>query len=193
MSQPSTFSLTFKGKNILITGGTGYLASGIISLLKDADCRITRLGRREDGREEVKGAAHVIDVTGDVRDSEVWARTLEGIDFIFHLAAQTSTYTANDDPVADQAVNVMPMLHLLEACRRRGMRPTVLFSSTVTVAGIPERLPVDETHPDQPLTMYDLHKQMARRVLPAPPGPSRAATIGLTHSHPQISFGAPCS
>jgi nucleoside-diphosphate-sugar epimerase len=141
------------------------------------------MGRREEGREEVKGAAGVIDVSGDIRDPEVWERNLEGVDFVFHLAAQTSTYQANDDPVADQAVNLMPMLHLLEACRRRGTRPTVCFASTVTVAGIPERLPVDETHPNHPLTVYDLHKQMAEQYLRwyAEQGAVRGVTLRLAN------------
>ncbi len=102
---------------------------------------------------------------GDVRDPSIWEQTLDGIDFIFHFAAQTSTYVANDNPVDDQAINVMPILYLLEACRRRATRPTVCFASTVTVSGIPEHLPVDETYPDHPLTVYDLHKQMAEQYL----------------------------
>jgi UDP-glucose 4-epimerase len=155
----------FRGKGILITGGAGYLGSNLVSLLKDTDCRIIRLDRQEACREPVMGAAQVSDVCGDVGNPAVWEQYLEGIDFIFHFAAQTSTYVANDDPVVDQAINVMPMMHLLEACRRRGTRPTVCFSSTVTVAGIPERLPVDESHPDHPLTVYDLHKQMAELYL----------------------------
>lgn len=156
---------TFRGKGVLVTGGAGYLGSNLVSILKDTECRIIRLDRQEACWEQAAGAAQVSDVYGDVRDPSIWERNLEGIDFIFHFAAQTSTYVANDHPVADQAINVMPLLHLLEACRRRGTRPTVCFSSTVTVAGIPTRLPVDETHPDHPLTMYDLHKQMAEQYL----------------------------
>jgi nucleoside-diphosphate-sugar epimerase len=163
-TQPFSPAL-FQGKDILITGGTGYLASGIIALLKDVDCRIIRLGKRTDGREEITGAATIVDVVGDVHDREVWEHCLEGVDVIFHLAAQTSTYVANADPLADQAVNVLPILRMLESCRRRLIQPTVCFASTVTVAGIPERLPVGESHPDHPLTVYDLHKQMAEQYL----------------------------
>ena len=156
---------SFKGKGILITGGAGYLASSLVSLLRHADCRITRLDREDACRELISGTAQISDVFGDVRDPSLWKQNLEGIDIIFHFAAQTSTYTANSDPQADQAINVLPMLYLLEACRKRGTCPTVCFSSTVTVVGIPERLPVDESHPDHPLTVYDLHKQMAEQYL----------------------------
>lgn len=156
---------TFRGKGILITGGAGYLASNLVSLLKYVDCRIIRMDRQGACWEPVSGAADVVDLTGDVADPAVWEEVLEGIDFIFHFAAQTSTYVANDQPIADHAINVMPMLYLLEACRRQGSQPTVCFSSTVTVAGIPEYLPVNEAHPNHPLTVYDLHKQMAEQYL----------------------------
>ena len=155
----------FTGKRILITGGAGYLASNLVALLKNSDCRIIRLDRQDACREPMSGVAQITDVYGDVSDPSIWEQCLPGIDFVFHFAAQTSTYIANDNPVADHSVNVMPMLYLLEACRRLGSCPTVCFSSTVTVAGISERLPVDETHPDHPLTAYDLHKKMAELYL----------------------------
>ncbi|MFZ2950683.1 MAG: NAD-dependent epimerase/dehydratase family protein [Desulfuromonadaceae bacterium] len=155
---------SFKGKSILITGGAGYLASNLVSLLGQTECRIIRMDRPDAGWEKVSGAAQVTDVTCDICDPSVW-NVLEGIDFIFHLAAQTSTYVANAAPVDDQAINVMPMLNLLEACRLLGTCPTVCFASTVTIAGIPDRLPVDETHPNHPLTVYDLHKFMAEQYL----------------------------
>ena len=168
--QPSAFSLqpehlSFTGRTILITGGAGYLASGLVALLKDIDCRIIRLHRPGSCPPPVRGAARIREVAGDICDPAVWEHSLAGVDYLFHFAAQTSTYAANADPLADQTVNVLPMLHLLEACRRQGRGPVVCFASTVTVVGIPERLPVAESHPDHPLTIYDLHKLMAEQYL----------------------------
>jgi UDP-glucose 4-epimerase len=162
--QDNRLTESFKGKIIIITGGAGYLASNLVSLLSQSDCRIIRMDRHDVCWEKVSGMAEVTDVSCDVCDPSVWD-VLEGVDYIFHFAAQTSTYVANASPVDDQAINVMPMLNLLEACRRLGTCPTVCFSSTVTIAGIPERLPVDETHPNHPLTVYDLHKFMAEQYL----------------------------
>lgn len=159
------FLESFRDKGVLITGASGYLASGLIALLKNAPCRIVRLARPGSRLEPESGAAQFEDLRGDLREAGIWEQGLAGIDFVFHLAAQTSSYAADADPVADQAANVLPMLQLLEACRRLGSTPAVCFASTVTVAGIPDRLPVDESHPDHPLTVYDLHKQMAEQYL----------------------------
>lgn len=153
------------GKRILISGGAGYLAANLVNLLKDADCRIVRLDREGAQFPPVEGIAVVEDMVGDIRDREMWDRALEGVDLVFHFAAQTSAYVANENPSSDLESNVLPMLYLLESCRRHGWRPAILFASTVTVCGIPERLPVDETHPDNPITMYDLHKLMAEQYL----------------------------
>jgi nucleoside-diphosphate-sugar epimerase len=155
----------FAGRRILITGGTGYLAAALIHQLQNFDCSIVRLGRSKEKFISVEGLAQITDVIGDVREPELWEKLIVDADIIFHLAAQTSVYVANQDAAADLRVNFLPMLSLLEACRRLGKSPLILFSGTVTEAGIPSHLPVSESHPDNPATVYDLHKLMAENYL----------------------------
>lgn len=155
----------YSGKRILITGGMGYLATNLVALLKDIDCSIMLLDLTDGAVTSPGGSAKIQCAVGDVRERPVWEQVLDGIDVVFHFAAQTSAYVANQDPLSDLDINVKPMLHLLEVARHRDLHPIVLFSSTVTIAGIPTRLPVDETHPDSPLTIYDLHKLMAEQYL----------------------------
>lgn len=140
------------------------MATNLIHSLKDIDCTIIRLSR-DSGLLPVNGIINILDITGDICGREIWEQVLEDVDIVYHFAAQTSVYVADENPLADLEINVVPMLNLLETCRLQGWRPTVLFSSTVTVAGIPTRLPVDETHPDRPITVYDLHKLMAEQYL----------------------------
>jgi len=155
----------YSGKRILVTGGAGYLATNLAELLKDTDCYIIRLDRPEAVFSKVDGAAKIKDVIGDVRERAIWESQLKDIDIVFHFAAQTSVKVANKDPIADLENNVMPMLQMLETCRNKGYQPIVLFSGTVTETGIPVKLPVNETHTDNPITVYDLHKLMAENYL----------------------------
>lgn len=162
---PEDYLKYFEGKKILVTGGRGYLGSNLINVLKDVGCKIIRVDRIETVSVSEKSKAEIKNISGDIRIGEFWEGLLYGTDIIFHFAAQTSVYKADENPVEDFQINVLPMLKLLETCRRRNYKPTIIFSGTATEIGIPIRRPVDETHPDKPVTIYDLHKLIAENYL----------------------------
>ena len=157
----------YSNKKILITGGNGYLASSIIRLLSGVPCRIQRLDRKGSqwNEAEVSTGTEVQNVEADIRNIAEWRSLLLDVDIVFHLAAQTSVHVANSNPVEDAHINVFPMLHMLETCKKEGVLPVIIFSSTSTVTGLPKSLPVDEKHPDNPLTMYEVHKSMSESYL----------------------------
>lgn len=159
------FSQVFEDKRVLITGGGGYLAASILALLSETDCQIICLDRPGHKYPLPKGKAAIETISLDIRNLSTWPRVLEGVEIIFHFAAQTSVYKANECPSADIKINVLPMIHMLETCEKEGLNPIILFSGTATEIGMPSKLPVDETHPDNPVTIYDLHKLMAENYL----------------------------
>ncbi len=141
----------WKRRTILITGGAGFIGSNLAERLlaqpgvtvrifdnlsrAGVEHNLTWLQRlAPDGRLEF--------VEGDVRTAaEVYAAA-EDADEIYHLAAQVAVTTSIDDPQADFAVNVAGTLHVLEAARRSGKRPFVLFTSTNKVYGSLDGVPV---------------------------------------------------
>jgi len=170
------------GKCLLITGASGYLASNLAKSLKDIPCTIRRLTGKSE-LAPLKGSAVFEDIQGDIRDSSVWNQAVEEVDAVFHFAAQTSVYVADKDPVRDYQANVLPMLLMLEACKKQGGQPDILFAGTSTIVGLPEELPLNETFPDQPITVYDAHKLMAETYLKcyARMGLVRGVTLRLTN------------
>jgi UDP-glucose 4-epimerase len=151
------------GKTVAITGAAGFLGARATARLASEDCTIIRVARSRQ-RPIGNAAADVIDVTGDVSEREVWDRIVDA-DVILHFAGQTSVAAAAADPEADFLANVMPIRNLRAACRDRRRHPIVVFAGTVTQAGIPARLPVNEDIADDPITVYDRHKLIAEKAL----------------------------
>jgi UDP-glucose 4-epimerase len=161
------------GKRILITGGFGFLATALVARLAEVPLEIIRAARRAaPDKPWTHGKARVEPMQGDVRERSFWARALPRADVVFHFAAQTSVYVAEQNPEEDRLANVQSMAHLLEVCRQSGLRPAIVFAGSATQVGIPPRIPVDETFPDQPITVYDSHKLLAEGML------EKAARLG---------------
>lgn len=158
----------YRGRTAVVSGASGYIAAALIERLAAAGAKVVKLSRA---------------VTGDYADPEVWKRALPGADAVFHLAAQTSFYKAAENPDADFQANVAPMRALLEAGRSAGLKPFIVFAGSSTQAGLPQRTPIDESHPDAPITVYDLHKLLAEKLLEgyARQGLARGATLRLSN------------
>ncbi len=127
----------------LITGGAGFIGSNYVDRLlgrgeevhiydnlsrKGADQNIAWL-RQEYG----KDSFHLIE--GDVRDVDLLEKSAAGMDVIVHLAGQVAVTTSVTDPREDFEVNALGTFNMLEAARKSGRNPIVLFASTNKVYG----------------------------------------------------------
>jgi len=155
---------SLSGKQILITGGAGYLANNLLKLLADIECKVIRLDRPGTTFEMVSHP-QTENVTADIREPDVWEQILKNVDVVFHFAAQTSVYVAMENPMADFQINVLPMLRMIEVCRRQVWKPIILFSGTATEVGLTSKWPVDETAYEDPVSIYDIHKLSAEKYL----------------------------
>ena len=162
----SSYISYYKDKNILITGGSGYLGSHIINALSHISCSIIVLDIKDNTLKPAK--KHIADISlkhGDIKSKEIWLESLKGIDIVFHFAAQTSSFIANENPVNDLEINLLPVVNLIETCHRNKLRPDIIFAGTVTEAGLTDILPVSEAFKDQPITVYDINKLAAEKYL----------------------------
>ncbi len=150
MSDVLMFNLNdYDNKTLLITGASGYIASSLIETLSRVNCRIISVSRKNN----------------DLWDSNFWRAILKDVDIIFHLAAQTSIKLANENPPQDMQHNIVPLITLLETCQQHHYSPHIILASSVSIYGLTKQLPVDESQPDNPLTTYCLHKQLAEHYL----------------------------
>jgi dTDP-glucose 4,6-dehydratase/UDP-glucose 4-epimerase len=93
----------------------------------------------------------------DVRDAAMES-LIEGMDFLFNLAGQTSHVGSMTDPQNDLAINATAQLSILDACRRVNPQIKIVFSSTRQVYGRPDYLPVNESHPIRPPDVNGINK-----------------------------------
>lgn len=141
-----------KARRILITGGAGFVGSNLAEhLLVDPTAQVrvfddlSRSGVEHNlaWLQASDARARVEFVRGDVRDASALAEAARDRDEIYHLAAQVAVTTSIDEPRDDFEVNVLGTFNVLEAARRGGRKPFLLFTSTNKVYGSLHGVPVE--------------------------------------------------
>ncbi|HUF81948.1 MAG TPA: NAD-dependent epimerase/dehydratase family protein [Burkholderiales bacterium] len=143
----------------LVLGGAGFMGAHLAEGLLRAGHRVRIFDRpRVDGLALLEDRKGPEIVTGDFLNPEDLSRALGGTNVVFHLISTTLPKSSNDNPVYDVETNVLGTLRLLSLCRRHGVRKIVFVSSGGTVYGVPRTIPIDESHPTEPICSYGIHK-----------------------------------
>lgn len=153
----------FDGAKILITGGVGFIGSNLARRLVELGARVTLV----DSLVPEYGG-NLFNLTGfenrvrvnisDVRDRYSLNYLVQGQDYLFNLAGQTSHMDSMHDPFTDLEINSRAQLAILEACRHANPGIRVVFASTRQIYGRPRYLPVDEEHLLRPVDVNGINK-----------------------------------
>ncbi len=143
---------TKKDRSVLVTGGAGFIGSNLVErLLRQPETHVrlfdnlSRPGVSHNVHwlKSLSGSDRLEILPGDVRDAAALKIAAEGADEIYHLAAQVAVTTSVDQPRADFEVNALGTFNVLEAARRSGRQPFILFTSTNKVYGALHSVPVE--------------------------------------------------
>ena len=154
---------SFDKKKILITGGLGFIGSSLARALVKQDARVTlvdslipqyggNLFNIADIRDKLE-----VNIC-DVRDPHAMKHLVQGKDYLFNLAGQTSHMDSMTDPQTDLDINASAQLSILEACRQNNPDIKIVFASTRQLYGKPDYLPVNEKHPIRPVDVNGINK-----------------------------------
>jgi len=153
-------------KNVLVTGGLGFIGSHVVDLLLEQDYNVTVVDNLDTGKQAnlqhlkpyensrlkiYKFEFDDFGILSNIRDGKY--------DYVLHLAAKASVPYSVDNPMLSNDVNVSKTLALLDACRSGKVKKFV-FSSSSAVYGDSDMFPTKESCSKNPLSPYALQKSV---------------------------------
>ncbi len=152
-------------KNVLVTGGAGYVGSLLVPQLLEAGYKVTIYDAMYFGDEFLpKKNPNLSVVPGDIRDIAKLAKALRGIEAVINLACISNDASFELDEKLSTSINLdafEPMVIAAKAARVKRF----IYCSSSSVYGVSESPDVTEEHPLVPLTLYNKYKGMCEPLL----------------------------
>ena len=153
-------------KRFLILGGAGFIGSHLCDALLSAGYSVRLFDRLGVPPYRVFTEQEPIEwIQGDFSSTADIEKAIDGSQIVFHLVSTTLPKSSNDDPVYDVESNVVGTLRFLDAARHAGVEKIVFVSSGGTVYGVPQVIPISETHPTDPVSSYGIGKLAIEKYL----------------------------
>lgn len=148
-----------KGRNILITGASGFIGTSLVNKLLEEGAIIYSLNPKKRKKTHIKNKENIYDIVCSVDDFAMLSKLLKNlkIDAICHLAAQSLVDLGTDSPISTFKTNIMGTWNILEIARIKKI-DKVIVASTTHVYGKNKKLPYLEEFFPQPSRPYETSK-----------------------------------
>lgn len=144
-------------KNVLITGGAGFIGSHVSDLLIKKGYNVFVVDNLSSGSDSnLNKSAKFYNIDINSRDLEKVFQENK-IDYVFHFAAQANVSFSTKFPTIDASENILGSINILQFAKKYGVKKFIP-ASTAAVYGIPKNLPVDEEHETVCLSFYAISK-----------------------------------
>jgi len=154
------FYSLFNEKNVLITGGVGYIATWLKNKIERFCNKVIVIDKNIKNEKE---NYYYVDITNKNSIDKILKQSR--FDYIFHFAALISVYQSIKSPYSHFNVNSFGTLNLAESVRQYQDKAKIIFNSTGLVYGNPKELPITINHPLSPNTPYAASKAAAEDIL----------------------------
>ncbi|MEM2136984.1 MAG: NAD-dependent epimerase/dehydratase family protein, partial [Candidatus Methanomethylicia archaeon] len=145
----------------IITGVAGFIGSHLADRLLSMGFKVVGIDNFSSGDpNNLSNAINSVSfklVKADLINPQSWIEFFNGVDVVFHFAANPEVRHSFREPLDHYRNNVETTFNVLEACRRFGIR-SLVFASSSTVYGDPEKIPTPEDHPIKPISIYGATK-----------------------------------
>jgi nucleoside-diphosphate-sugar epimerase len=151
-------------KKVLVTGGAGYKGCVLVPKLLEAGHQVVVYDLMLFGSEGLAGHPGLQVVTGDIRDTKLFTRSLQGVNQVIHMACISNDPSFDLDPSLSRTINYECFEPMVKASRDAGVERFVYVSSS-SVYGVSDAPDVTEDHPLVPLTDYNKYKGLCEPIL----------------------------
>lgn len=129
----------FKNKKVLIIGGTGTIGQGLLKEILKDEPEVVRIFSRDEHKQfllqqDLKFHKNVRYLIGDIRDAERVVRAMNGIDYVFHVAAMKHVPSCEYNPYEAVQTNILGTQNVIQASLAAGVRKTIFTSTDKSIA-----------------------------------------------------------
>lgn len=162
-----TTPAAFTPQRCLVLGGRGFIGSHLIDALLAQGHEVRCFDRPHVAPlgDSTLSNPHFQLFEGDLTSDADVADALAGCDVCYHLVSTTLPKSSNADPVFDVESNVLGTVRLLTHAVKTGLKKIIFASSGGTVYGIPQQVPILETHVTDPVCSYGITKLAIEKYL----------------------------
>ncbi|BAZ41273.1 putative UDP-glucose-4-epimerase [Calothrix sp. NIES-4101] len=148
---------------VLIVGGSGFIGSQLANFLSAQGQSVKIYSRTcKTCTDKLSGIEYLY---GDFSNQYLLKKALKNIDVVYQMVSTTIPSTSNQNPVEDVADNVINMISFLQYCVDASVKKVIFPSSGGTIYGIPQHIPIPETHPTEPISSYGITKLTIEKYL----------------------------
>ncbi|MDE2223217.1 MAG: NAD(P)-dependent oxidoreductase [Candidatus Omnitrophica bacterium] len=154
-------------KNVLVTGGAGYVGAVLVPMLLGKGYRVKVLDLYtygEDVFDNIKDKSGLEEIKGDLCDQDLLRKSLKGCDAVIHLACISNDPSFELNPDLSRKVNYDAFDPLVRISKDSGVK-RFIYASTCSVYGISDAPEVTEDHPLLPITDYNKYKGLCEPIL----------------------------
>jgi len=153
-------------KNVLITGGAGYVGSALVPSLLDKGYNVAvyDLYLYGDVFREIENNPNLTQIKADIRNKDKLVEAMKNIDAVIHLACISNDPSYELDPELGKSINLDAFYNVIESAEENNVK-RFIYASTSSVYGIKEEKNVRETDTCKPLTDYSKFKLECEKIL----------------------------
>ena len=148
----------------LVTGGAGFIGSNLVDRLLDLGHEVVVIDNEySDAHDQFYWNDKAENYKYDICDYENTRPLYNGVDYVFHIAAEARIQPAIENPIRAVTINSVGTCTVLQCAREAGVR-RVMYSSTSSAYGLKNELPNTESQPDDCLNPYSISKTNGEKL-----------------------------